>query len=188
MSDTRPASRADAAPPESPGGSAGVPQEAAEPATAPPGEEISPGGPVLATVAGAVPVLLGLVTLWLAHGLGLGTLTEPGPGLWPTIVAVLLLVSGVALVLRARGTTDTEAFTRGTGVVLVGAASLALYAFLFELVGFEIPTVLVLVLWLRFFGREGWRTTALVSVLTTAVLYGLFITALGVPLPHLIVI
>ncbi|MEV0806637.1 tripartite tricarboxylate transporter TctB family protein [Micromonospora sp. NPDC050200] len=166
----------------------GVPPEVERPATEPPGEELPPGGPVLATVAGVVPVLTGLVAFWLARGLGLGTLTDPGPGLWPTIVAVLLVVSGAAIVARARRTTDTEAFTRGTGVVLVGAASLALYAFLFELVGFEIPTVLVLVLWLRFFGRESWRTTALVSLLTTAALYALFITALGVPLPHLIVI
>ncbi|GAB3807525.1 tripartite tricarboxylate transporter TctB family protein [Micromonospora zhanjiangensis] len=138
-------------------------------------------------MAGAVPVLLGLVTIWLAKGLGFGTLTEPGPGLWPMLVAVLLVFAGVAIMLGVRRAKDTEAFTRGTTVVVIAAASLAVYAFLFELVGFEIPTVLLLVLWLKFFGREGWRSTAVVSVVTTAAVYGLFIIALGVPLPHLIV-
>ncbi|MBM0237024.1 tripartite tricarboxylate transporter TctB family protein [Micromonospora sp. ATA32] len=158
------------------------------PVTELPEGEIPSGGPGHAVLAGVVPVLLGLVTMWLARDLGLGTLTDPGPGLWPMIVAVLVLLTGVGILLRARQATDTEAFTRGAVVVVIAAASLALYAFLFELVGFEIPTVLLLVLWLKFFGNENWRTTAVVSVVATAAAYALFITALGVPLPHLIAI
>jgi putative tricarboxylic transport membrane protein len=144
------------------------------------------GGPVLGAVAGAIPVALGLVTLWYARGLGFGRLGDPGPGLWPSIVAVLLVLAGAAIAARARVARDTEAFTRGTATVVVGAASLAVYTYLFELVGFEIPTVLLLALWLRFLGGESWRVTAMVSVLATAGAYALFITGLGVPLPHLI--
>lgn len=147
-------------------------------------EEVPGGGPVPAVVAGAVPVLLGVLTLWLAGDLRLGTLTDPGPGLWPTAIAVLLVITGV--VIAVRRTADTEAFTRGAGVVVTAAASLVLLAVLFERVGFEIPTALVLLLWLRLFGRESWRTTVLVAVLATAAAYLVFITALGVPLPHLI--
>jgi hypothetical protein len=152
----------------------------------PPEEDPRPGGPVLGVVAGAIPILTGLVTLWPAVGLGLGSMTEPGPGLWPAFVAVLLFGSGIVIVGRGRRATDTEAFTRGTTGVAVGVASLAGYACLFELVGFEIPTVLLLALWLRFLGGEGWITTCVVSVLATAAASLLFITVLGVPLPHLI--
>jgi putative tricarboxylic transport membrane protein len=144
------------------------------------------GGPVLGAVAGAIPVALGLATLWYAHGLGLGSLTDPGPGLWPSVIAALLVISGAAIVVRARTARDTEAFTRGTTTVVIGAASLAVYAYLFELVGFEIPTAVLLALWLRFLGGESWRVTAAVSVLATVAAYLLFITGLGVPLPHLI--
>jgi len=144
------------------------------------------GEPVLGVVAGAVPLLLGLATLWFARGLGLGTLTDPGPGLWPSVVAVLLVGAGAGIAARARAARDTEAFTRGTTTVLIGAASLVGYAYLFELVGFEIPTVLLLALWLRFLGGESWRVTAAVSVLATAAAYALFIIGLGVPLPHLV--
>lgn len=144
------------------------------------------GGPILGAVAGTIPVALGLATLWYARGLGFGSLAEPGPGLWPSIVAVLLVVTGAGIAVRARAAHDTEAFTRGTTAVVIGAASLVVYSYLFELVGFEIPTVLLLVLWLRFLGGESWRVTAAVSLLATAGAYALFITGLGVPLPHLI--
>jgi hypothetical protein len=152
----------------------------------PPEEDPRQGGPVLGVVAGTLPILIGLVTLWPAAGLGLGSMTEPGPGLWPAFVASLLIASGIVIVGQGRRATDTEAFTRGTTGVAVGVAGLAGYAYLFELVGFETPTVLLLVLWLRFLGGEGWITTCVVSVLATAAASLLFITLLGVPLPHLI--
>jgi putative tricarboxylic transport membrane protein len=137
-------------------------------------------------VAGALPILLGLCTLWLSRDLGVGTLTNPGAGRWPTIVGCLRVFTGAAIVLEARRDDDTEAFTRQAWAVGLGAASLALYAYLFELVGFEIPTIGLMVLWIRFLGRESWRTTAITAVVSTAAAYALFITGLGVPLPHLI--
>ena len=47
--------------------------------------------------APALLLVLGAAALFGASGLGLGELTQPGPGLWPFIVAVLL--TGVAAVL-----------------------------------------------------------------------------------------
>ena len=52
-------------------------------------------------------------------------------------------------------------------------------------VGFEIPTVLLLVFWLKLLGGESWRVTASVSVLTTAALYLIFVVLLSAPLPRL---
>ena len=155
-------------------------------ATEPPEDGPPPGGPVLASAAGVIPILIGLVTLWFARDLGLGSLTDPGPGLWPAIVSVLLVGTGAWITYGARTAADTEAFTRETRAVAIGAASLAVYAYLFELIGFEIPTVLLLAVWLKFLGHEGWPMTAVVSVLSTVAAYLLFITGLGVPLPHLV--
>ena len=42
------------------------------------------------------------------------------------------------------------------------------------------------VIWLRFLGHESWRSTIVISVVTTAVFYLLFLYALGIPLPHLL--
>lgn len=41
-------------------------------------------------------------------------------------------------------------------------------------------------IWLRFLGGESWRSTAVISVVTTIVFYLLFLYGLRIPLPHLI--
>ena len=139
-----------------------------------------------AVIAALVPLLLGLYAGWSAYGLGLGSLGDPGPGLWPLAVSVILVASSVALLVVPDPLAVPEEFGHRALVALLGAATLVAYAYLFELVGFEIPTVLLLVVWLKFLGGEGWRLTAVVSVLATAAFYLVFITALGVSLPHLI--
>lgn len=159
-------------------------------------EEPRPGGRVQAAVAGAVPLALGGFAAWLSFGLNVGSLTDPGPGLWPLIVAGLLVACGAGVIAvevvnggkatEGEAAGDTEAFTRGTVGVVAAAAGLVVYASLFEVVGFEIPTVLLLFVWLRLLGRESWRGSAVIAVAVTAAAYALFILGLGVPLPHLI--
>ncbi|WP_188195265.1 tripartite tricarboxylate transporter TctB family protein [Nonomuraea sp. SYSU D8015] len=140
----------------------------------------------LNVVAALVPLASGVVAAIMSVNLGIGTLPAPGPGMWPLIVSVAMVVAAAVLVLQSRPRGDEERFTKDVVVVAIAAASLVAYAFLFELVGFEVPTVALLVLWLKGLGRESWRLTAVVSIVATAALYLLFITALGVSLPHII--
>jgi putative tricarboxylic transport membrane protein len=134
-------------------------------------------------IAGISALVLGVAGIVLGWQLGLGSLTDPGPALWPVAVSFVLVVAGAVIIFRRE---PAESFTRQALVVVLAAASLAGYAAVIEHVGFEIPTVLLLAGWLRFIGSESWRTTAVVSVVATACAYALFISALGVPLPHLI--
>jgi putative tricarboxylic transport membrane protein len=151
-------------------------------------DEPRAGGRVQSIAAGVVPVALGGVAAWLSFGLNIGSLTEPGPGLWPLIVAGLLIASGIGIIaVTARSRRDTEAFTRGTIAVLAAAGALAVYASLYEIVGFEVPTVLLMFAWLRFLSRESWLMSAILAVAVTAAAYALFIIGLNVPLPHIIV-
>ncbi|XVQ15753.1 tripartite tricarboxylate transporter TctB family protein [Spirillospora sp. CA-255316] len=136
--------------------------------------------------AALVPLAIGAVAAVMSWNLGVGSLPAPGPGLWPLLVSVVMVVLAALLVLRSRPRGDEEPFTKDVVTVAVAVASLLCYAFLFELIGFEVPTVALLVLWMKGLGREGWRVTAAVSVAATAALYLLFITGLGVSLPHLI--
>jgi putative tricarboxylic transport membrane protein len=140
----------------------------------------------LNVVAALVPLAIGVVAGIMSWNLGVGTLPAPGPGMWPLVVSIAMVVASAVLVLQSRPRGDEERFTKDVVVVAVAAASLVAYAFLFELVGFEIPTVALLVLWLKGLGRESWRLTAVVAIVATAALYLLFITALGVSLPHII--
>jgi len=53
-------------------------------------------------------------------------------------------------------------------------------------VGFEIPSLLLCAVWLRFLGGESWRSTVAVSVVTVAAFHVLFVELLSIPLPRLV--
>ncbi|MEJ3658423.1 tripartite tricarboxylate transporter TctB family protein [Actinomycetes bacterium KLBMP 9759] len=137
-------------------------------------------------VAAVVSLVVGLLAGWTAWGMRVGTLSEPGPGLWPLVVSVVMVLSSVALLVAAGSATQSDPFTRGSAVVLLGAVSLVAYAWAFERIGFEIPTALLLMLWLTVIGKEPLLTSLLVTVGATAAAYLLFVVALGVSLPRLI--
>jgi putative tricarboxylic transport membrane protein len=127
-------------------------------------------------------VALGVGALVGGLGLTLGSLTAPGPGLWPFVVALLL--TGTALVLVVvDDPADYEPFTRGSARVAGGLTGLAVFVAAFELVGFLLPAFLMLLLWLRVFGREAWRWALGLAVAGSVGLYLLFDTVLGVRFP-----
>jgi putative tricarboxylic transport membrane protein len=144
------------------------------------------GGPVYQVVGSLVGVAVGVGGAVLAHGYGLGSLREPGPGLWPFVVSVLITGLSMVLLVVGRGLTDAEAFTRSSVLPVVGIVTFVAFGLLMPLTGFEIPALALAVIWLRFLGGESWRNTAIIGVVTVAVFYLLFLYGLRIPLPHLI--
>lgn len=144
------------------------------------------GGPAYQLVSAAVVLALGLAAALLAYGYGLGSLRRPGPGLWPFAVSITIAVLGAVLLLIGPRLDDAEKFTRASFLVLAGGATFLGLGLLLPTIGFEIPSVLLGIIWLRFLGGESWRSTIVVSVATTAAFYVLFLYALKIPLPHLI--
>lgn len=144
------------------------------------------GGPAAQVVAALVTLAIGVFGLVLTLGYGLGSLSQPGPGLWPFTISVVVTVLSVALLVFGRHGDDTEQFTRSSVLTAVGVATLVGLALLLPVIGFEVPSLLVMLIWLRFLGGESWRSTMVVSVLTVAAFYALFVLALQIPLPRLI--
>jgi putative tricarboxylic transport membrane protein len=125
---------------------------------------------------------VGVAALAGAAGLSLGSLTAPGPGLWPFVVALLL--TGTALVLVVvDDPEDYEPFTRGSARIAGGLAGLAVFVAAFEVIGFLLPAFLMLLLWLRVFGREPWRWAVGLALAGSLGLYLLFDSVLGVRFP-----
>lgn len=133
----------------------------------------------------AAIVVLGIAALVGASALGVGSASQPGPGLWPLLISVLLVVLGVALLLGARRTADAEKFSRSSWLVLAGLASMVGFVAVIGVIGFEIPAALLCFVWLRFLGRESWRMSIITSLVVVAGFYLVFVAALGVPIPHL---
>ena len=54
-----------------------------------------------------------------------------------------------------------------------------------DTIGFEIPSLLLAFVWLRFLGRESWRSSIVTSLCVVVAFYLVFVAALSVPIPHL---
>lgn len=132
-------------------------------------------------VSGAVPLALGLFATWASLQLDTGTLTAPGPGIWPLIISVALVVTSVLLLLLPES--EKEEFTRRSVPIAVAMVALAAFVVLFQLFGFVLPAALLLLIWLRFLSRETWRSSILVTFVAVASLYVIFAFLLGVPFP-----
>jgi putative tricarboxylic transport membrane protein len=149
-------------------------------------EEEAPRAGVLTARLGAlVPLALGVFGAVVSFGLGIGSLSDPGAGLWPFAISVAMVVASVIALLRAKQDDDVEAFDRGILPVVLSVASLIVYAALLPMIGFEIPTVLLLVFWIKVLGKEGWRPAVTVAVVATVAVYALFVLLFAVPIPHL---
>ena len=143
------------------------------------------GGPAYQVIGALVASAVGLTGAVLAYGYGLGTLKRPGAGLWPFTVSMLIVVLSLVLLVIGRRLQDSEKFTRASLLVLIGLATFVGIAVLLPIIGFEIPSLLLCVVWLKLLGGESWRSTAIVSLTTVVAFYLLFLYGLRIPLPHL---
>jgi putative tricarboxylic transport membrane protein len=117
-----------------------------------------------------------------AHQLALGTLAEPQAGLWPFLVALVVIASAAVLVV-VDDPEDYEAWTGGSGRVLAGAVALLLFVGIFQTLGFIVPAALFLFVWLRFLAKESWRVSAVVAAGGALSVFVVFQTVLGVRFP-----
>lgn len=116
---------------------------------------------------------------------GLGSLPNPGPGMWPMITSVGIVIPAVALVFADR-IGDYEPWSRKSLRLVLALAVLFLYIPVFLTVGFLFSSFILLIVWLRWFGGESWRSTLLVAAASSAGLFVLLDVLLGVPLPSLL--
>ncbi len=143
-------------------------------------------GPWSQLGAAVVTGAIGAAGLLGSLGLGLGQLTAPGPGLWPFVVSVVITTLSMVLALTGRHGTDTERFSRASVTTAVAVLTLVLLGVALPLIGFEIPSLLLTFVWLRFLGKESWRSSIVISVGTVVAFYVLFVLLLQIPLPRLI--
>ncbi|MGY1632805.1 tripartite tricarboxylate transporter TctB family protein [Geodermatophilus sp. SYSU D01186] len=144
-----------------------------------------PAGPVANVVIALVVVALGAATIAGAFRLDVGSAATPAAGMWPLLIGIVLVVLGLALLPLAGRTHDAERFTRASWLVVAGLVSMLVFVALISVIGFEIPAVLLVFVWLRFLGHESWRLSVITSLAVVAGFYLVFVAALSVPIPHL---
>jgi putative tricarboxylic transport membrane protein len=130
---------------------------------------------------------LGLFLLEEGYRLGLGESRKPGSGLFPFIIGLfILLVSLILLLQEARKNPECvkEGQKRSYVGFLLCLSSLYCYVIVFEYLGFIITTFLFIFFLLKKVEQKGWLLSAATAVVTSAVAYLFFETALRAALPR----
>jgi hypothetical protein len=134
-------------------------------------------------IAGAFFIVVGLVVIALSGDLPFGTLSFPGAGFVPNILAVLTILFGIVLMLRASESKPLATLSWSDGkhaglVVALTAAAIACY----ERLGFATTAVLLILALLIIIERRRALPAVAYSVGLVAITYFLFVHVLKTPL------
>jgi len=135
--------------------------------------------------AGIVLVALAIFVLWESRSIPFGTVKEPGPGVVPALLAVILLVCSLAVIAGGAvaprvGALDWSEWRHAVAIL----GTCAFMALALERLGYRITMVLALLGLLRLVERKGWVPAALFAVGFSLGSYFLFNTLLRVQMPR----
>jgi putative tricarboxylic transport membrane protein len=147
-------------------------------------------------IAAAFWLAVAIGITWSGWDLGLGTLSDPGPGgmiFWVgAAMTALSLATLVAALWRAPANAPSNGPAGGLAGLWQGTrwwlvpyvvALLALYAWLLPVLGFLAVTALLLLVLFATIDRRSWVTPPLAAVLATLAAYIVFHRWLGTQLP-----
>ncbi len=136
-------------------------------------------------VAGVALVLIGLATVWESRAFPLGSLHRPGPAYMPVVLALLLIVFGVAVFVMGRGarTLREVGWPEWRHAVAIFAAC-AFAAWGLERLGYRLTMAMVVGFLLLALERKGWVLGIGLTLVMAWGSFYLFDTLLRVPLPR----
>lgn len=137
------------------------------------------------------PMVLFYMFAGVAAGICIGALPYgtgvPGPGLWPGIIAALLLICSVGLIvvtlmMKKDQFPELPMWTPGTKRVYISMAILLVYMLVLSTLGFIIPSVIMLFAFCQWFHKGAFWKNALISVIVVLAIYFIFKNFLNVPI------
>ena len=138
---------------------------------------------LLNLMGGLVPLAIGLCAIVGSVQLNIGKLNDPGAGMWPLILAVVLTVSSIILLLTDSKKDYREKFVSQSRNVLYAVIAIVLFILLFVRVGVEICSFILLIYFIRFIGNESWKMTIGCAIGVTVMVSVVFVLMLKIPLP-----
>lgn len=128
--------------------------------------------------------LVGVASGLYAMSLPIGTFAQPGSGLWPLVVSIVMTFCALLLLFTENDSSEYEPVRARTLVALFGFILLAAFIVAFQFVGLTIPSLLLIFIWLRWLAAEPWRLSLLIAIGATVVFVVVFVILLGVPVPN----
>jgi len=136
-------------------------------------------------IAGVALVLFGLLTMWESRAFPLGSLHRPGPAYMPVLLAVLLVLFGVAVAAMggpARRPAEVGWAEWHHAVAIFAACAFAAGGL--ERLGYRITMALVVAFLLLVVERKGWALSLALTLVMAWGSFFVFDTLLRVPLPR----
>lgn len=137
-------------------------------------------------ISGFVVFSLGIGILWQGRHLSIGSLRAPGPGFFPTLIALTLMILSLFLIIpvEKKKKKERQSFSaRSAGRVLTVLVPLLFYFFFLEYLGFVVTSFLLLTVLFVGFASQRWHIAVLEASLFTGVAYVLFDMLLKSQLP-----
>ena len=104
----------------------------------------------------------------------------PGPGFFPGIMAILMLVMCLVVLFQSFRETAAVVYTRDELLIVGCGIGVAVLAFVIGL----IPACALFVLWwMKILEKESWKNTLIVLAICMAIAFGVFQEWLGVDFP-----
>ena len=139
-------------------------------------------------MAGLIFAMFGLATgIYSATALKIGTVSQPGPGLFPLICGAGIVLACLVWLLKNRADCRESIplwSNRNWCRPLLAIVCMAVYAALMEELGYVISTLLFLIAWQVLIEAERWKKTAMIAIVGTVSMYILFVYFLRVALPQ----
>ena len=135
-------------------------------------------------VSGLLLLALALYVAWMNRAYPIGTLSEPGPGYVPLLLAVFMGAMGLLVALSGGKSTALAALEwteAKRAIALLVACGVAAYAL--ERFGYRITMAALLVFFLGVMERRNPIMVVLAGVGFSLITYYVFATLLRVPLP-----
>jgi len=142
-------------------------------------------------VVGIVIFLFGAITTLLSLKMPIGTFRMAGTGLFPFYLGIILMILSSVFILKIffqgrKGQLKKEASIASSEspiqlILFLGAMVLA--TLFFNPLGYPLISFLLMVALLRILGIKRWGLNILISVMTAAGSYFLFVKWLDIPMP-----
>jgi putative tricarboxylic transport membrane protein len=134
---------------------------------------------------GFIIFFLGMIIFWQGRYLDVGNLQEPGPGFFPILVAILMMILSLFLIISRRKSEGKLFFAKPSIHVLIVFVVLLAYSCTLEYLGFIIVSFLLMTyLFKAFGGSKKWRGAVLWALASVVLAYLLFNVLLEGNLPR----
>jgi len=136
-------------------------------------------------LSGAFLVLVGLFVVWERRVLPLGTTLHPGPGYFPLLLAILLIIFGAILIVRGKGALSIRSVSWPEAPHAVAILGCCIFITLFmETIGYRLTMFVALGFLFGVMERIKLWLTLTLTLSFALGSFWLFDTLLRVPLPR----